>query len=109
MVNDIAMDIQELIESIAANSKEFGRFYFTVIDTNSPMRAVAVDCRGDIVVSQYDCNGTYSETKFIHKTEDAIAFLFDADIHLWQLVSCDIQQGSGCYGRVTTWNITLRR
>lgn len=102
------MEIQELIEQIAARSNEYGMFYFTVLDTSSPMYAIAVDCRGDIAV-RCDYYGTYSETKFIHKTDDAVAFLFDADIHLWQLVSCDIRQEGGCYGLVTTWNITLRR
>lgn len=102
------MDIKELIESIVANSKDYGRFYFTVIDTHSPMYPTAVDCQGKEVV-QRDYWGIFTENKFIHKTEDAIAFLFDADIHLWQLVSCDIQQEGGFDLLVTTWHITLRR
>lgn len=102
------MDIQELIEHIAASGKEYGMFYITMLDTNSPMYAIAVDCRGE-AAARCDYFGTYSERKFMRKTEDAIAFLFDADIHMWQLVSCDIQQEGGCYGLMTTWSITLRR
>ena len=102
------MDIQELIEQIAANSKAYGMFYITMLDTNSPMYAVAVDCRGEEIASRCDYYGTYSENKFIHKTDDAIAFLFDADIHLWKLVSWNIQRDH-CGGLIATWNITLRR
>lgn len=102
------MDIKELIEQIAANSKDYGRFYFIVIDTNSPMYATAVDCQGK-EVARCDYFGVSTEHKFIHKTEDAIAFLFDCDIHLWQLVSCEIQQEGGYDGLITTWSITLRR
>lgn len=103
-----SMEIQELIEQIAARSNEYGMFFFTLLDTNSPMYAVAVDCRGDIA-ARCDYFGTYSEKKFLSNADDAIAFLFDCDIHLWQLMSYDIQQvGSNC-GLITTWNITLRR
>lgn len=102
------MDIQELIEQIASSGKEYGMFYITMLDTNSPMYAIAVVCRGE-EASRYDYFGTYSEQKFIRKTEDAIAFLFDCDIHLWQLVSVNIrQEGSNC-GLINTWSITLRR
>lgn len=82
-------------------------FYITMLDTNSPMYAIAVDCRGEIA-ARCDYFGTYSERKFMRKTEDAIAFLFDADIHMWQLVKYDIQHYN-CGGLVTTWDITLRR
>lgn len=101
------MNIQELIEQIAASGKEYGMFYFTLEDTNSPMYPTAVDCRGKEVV-QRDYWGIFTENKFIHKTEDAIAFLFDCDIHLWQLMSWNIQYDN-CGGLVRTWNITLRR
>ena len=83
-------------------------FYFTLLDTNSPMYAIAVDCRGEEVASCCDYFGTYTENKFMRKADDAIAFLFDCDIHLWQLVSYDIQHDH-CGGLIRTWNITLRR
>lgn len=102
------MDIQELIEQIAANSKDYGMFYFTMEDTNPPMYATAADCRGKEVARFDYYLGLSTEKKFIHKTEDAITFLFDADIHLWQLMSWNIQYDN-CGGLIATWNITLRR
>lgn len=101
------MDIQELIEQIAASGKEYGMFYITLLDTNSPMYAIAVDCRGDIA-ARCDYYGTYSEKKFLSNADDAIAFLFDCDIHLWQLISWNIQYDN-CGGLIATWDITLRR
>lgn len=82
-------------------------FYFTMEDTHSPMYATAVDCLGK-EVARCDYFGLFTENKFIHNTDDAIAFLFDCDIHLWQLVSWNIQYDN-CGGFVRTWNITLRR
>ena len=101
------MDIQELIEQIGSDNKEYGMFYFTMLDTHDPMYAIAVDCRGE-EASRYDYYGTYSEQKFIHKTEDAIAFLFDCDIYLWELVSWEARYDN-CGELTPTWNITLRR
>lgn len=101
------MDIKELIEQIAASSKEYGMFYITLEDTHSPMYPTAVDKDGKEVV-QRDYWGLFTETKFIHNTEDVIAFLFDCDIHLWQLMSWNIQYDN-CGGLIRTWNITLRR
>ena len=102
------MDIKELIEKIAASGKDYDMFYFTMEDTNSPMYATAVDCRGK-EVARYDYYlGLSTEKKFIHKTEDAIVFLFDADIHLWQLMSWNIQYDDFSV-LPPTWNITLRR
>ena len=101
------MDIQELIEYIAAMGKEFGMFYITMEDTNAPMYSTVVDCRGN-EVARCDYFGLSRETKFIPNTDDAIAFLFDCDIHLWQLMSWNIQYDN-CGGLVRTWNITLRR
>ena len=106
MKEDI-MDIQELIEQIVANSKNYGMFYFTMEDTSSPMYPTDADCRGKEVV-QRDYWGLFTETKFIHKVDDAIAFLFDADIHMWELIDWNIRYDS-FGGFVRTWNITLRR
>lgn len=101
------MDIQELIEQIAATGKEYGMFYFMLQDMNSPMYSTVVDCRGK-EVARCDYFGMSTEHKIIHKADDAIAFLFDCDIHLWQLMSWDIQYDN-CGGLIRTWNITLRR
>ena len=78
-----------------------------MLDTNSPMYATAVDCEGK-EVARCDYFGLSTEYKFIRKAEDAIVFLFDCDVHLWQLMSYDIQHDH-CGGLMTTWNITLRR
>lgn len=101
------MDIQELIEQIATSGKEYGMFYITMEDTNAPMYSTVVDCRGK-EVARCDYFGLSTETKFIPNTDDVIAFLFDCDIHLWQLMSWNIQYDN-CGGLITTWNITLRR
>ena len=101
------MDIQELIEYIAASGKDYGMFYFTMEDTNAPMYANAVDCRGK-EVARCDYFGISTETKFIHKVDDAIVFLFDAYIHMWELIDWNIRYDS-FGGFVRTWNITLRR
>ena len=102
------MDIQELIEQIASSGKEYGMFYFTMEDTHSPTYPTDADCRGKEVV-QRDYWGLFTENKFMHKTDDAIAFLFDADIHLWQLISYDIKYDYQYSVLPPTWNITLRR
>lgn len=102
------MDIKELIEQIAASDKKYGMFYFTMENTNSPIYETAVDCRGKEVARCDYYLGLYTEKKFIHNVEDAIVYLFDADIHLWQLMSWNIQYDN-CGGLIATWNITLRR
>ena len=107
------MDIQELIEQIASSGKEYGMFYFTLLDSDSSRYASLVDCRGE-EVARYDYSNDIpsvlsTDQRFMRKTDDAIAFLFDADIHLWQLVSWNIQQEDSNCGLITTWNITLRR
>ena len=102
------MEIQDLIEQIASSGKKYGMFFFTMWDTNSPMYAEAVDCRGEIA-ARCDYFGTYSEKKFLSNADDAIAFLFDCDIHLWQLVSYGIQYDYQYSVLPPTWNITLRR
>ena len=107
------MDIQELIELIASKGKEYYMFYFTLLDSNSSRFATVVNCEGE-EVARYDYSNEpprviLTDRRFMRKTDDAIAFLFDCDIHLWQLVSCDIQQEASNCGLITTWNITLRR
>lgn len=104
---DNTMTIQELVEEIAARGNKGGMFYFTMEDTSSPMYPTAADKDGKEVV-QRDYWGLFTETKFIHKVDDAIAFLFDCDIHLWELMSWEIKYDE--YSVLPqTWNITLRR
>ena len=105
------MDLQKLIEQIAATGKEYGMFCITMFDTNSPGFATVVNCLGE-EVAHYDYfkeppSVLFTDNRFVRKTEDAITFLFDCDIHLWQLVKCC----RTCVlnsGRVR-WDITLRR
>ena len=92
------MGIQELVEQIASTGKEYGMFYFTMVDTNTPMYDGVKD------VARCDYFGVSTETKFIYNTDDAIAFLFDCDIHLWQLMSWEVR-----YDNCDGWDITLRR
>ena len=106
------MNIQELIEQIASSGKEYGMFYFTLLDSDSSRYAALVTCQGE-EVARYDYsndipNVLSTDKRFLRKTDDAIAFLFDCDIHLWQLISWNIQYDN-CGGLVRTWNITLRR
>lgn len=82
------MNIHELIEQIAASGMECGRFNFTLEDMNSPLSATAVDCRGE-VVSRCDYFGLSTNYKTMFTVDDAISFLFDCDIHLWELMSWD--------------------
>lgn len=81
------MDIKELIEQIAASGKKYGMFYFTMENTNSPIYETAVDCRGKEVARCDYYLGLYTEKKFIHNVEDAIVYLFDADLFGWSIKS----------------------
>lgn len=101
------MDIHELIEQIVASGKKYGIFYITMLNTKSPMYTTEVDCLGK-EIARCDYYGLFTENKFMRKAEDVITFLFDCDIHLWQLVSYNIQRDRFC-GYIYTWNITLRR
>lgn len=106
------MDIQELIENIASSGKEYGKFYFTLLDSDSSRYVALVNCQGE-EVARYDYSKEppsviFTDNRFVRKTDDAIAFLFDCDIHLWKLVSWDIQHNDFSV-LLPTWNITLRR
>ena len=60
------MDIHELIEQIAASGKEYGIFYITMLNTNSPMYTTALNCRGkEVANSNYF--GLATESKFMRK------------------------------------------
>lgn len=66
-----------------------------------------MDCEGNFV-ARSDYFGLSTEVKFLRNTDDAIAFLFDCDIHLWELMSWEIKYDE--YSVLPqTWNITLRR
>lgn len=87
-------------------------FYFTLLDNASPRFATVVNCQGE-EVARYDYSNEppsiiFTDNRFMRKTEDAITFLFDCDIHLWELVKYDLNHYN-CGRLITTWNITLRK
>lgn len=78
------MDMASLIDNIHKYSSRLSKFCILMLEKGKPA-----------------C------TKELARAEDVIAFLFDCDIHLWQLVKC-------CRTWVLNdqhmrWNITLRR
>ena len=102
------MDIKDLIERILESTPPgiFSHFTFILEDTNAKCREYAVDCRGERVAS-CDYFGLSTETHYVVSVHDAVTFLFDCDIHLWELVSYEIDMSM--YGTSREWRITLRR
>lgn len=101
------MDMKELIEAISKCGSDWSLFNITMQNTQSPMYSNAVDCRGD-VVARCDYFGASTEVRIIRDADDAIGFLFDCDVHMWELVSVDRICVKGSSSMVQ-WNITLRR
>ena len=99
-----AEEIKELIELIVENTPSLScpLFTFTV---ERP-----VDCRGERVAS-CDYFGLSTNFGFSTKThhhvfvgvDDAVTFLFDCDIRLWELVSYEVNIKCNA-----SWHITLR-
>ena len=103
------MDIKDLIERIVESTPQASNsiFTFTLEDTNAKHREYALDCNGDRV-AHCDIYGLSFETHEMFCVDDAVAFLFDCDIHLWELVSYEID--TPIYGAFERyWRITLRR
>ena len=104
------MDIKDLIEQIVESTQPASDSqYFTFIleDTNAKCREYVVDCRGERVAS-CDYFGLSMETYEAFSVDEAVTFLFDCDIHLWELVSFEID--TPIYGAVGRyWRIKLRR
>lgn len=84
------MNIKNLIERIVENTPPASNSHFTFIleDTNAKGPEYAVDCRGERVACDYF--GLSTETHEVFCVDDAVTFLFDCDIHLWELVSYEI-------------------
>lgn len=99
------MEILELIEKIAQGDRRQDTFYFVMEDTNAMQTVYLVNYEGK-PVSACEYSGTEVTSHYTQGSEDAIAFLFDADIALWKLVSWEITSG-WCEAR--QWTITLRR
>lgn len=99
------MDIKELIETIVQGHRERDTFYFVMVDHTARQTEHLVDHSGKIVGS-CEVPGTLVTSHHSQGAEDAIAFLFDADIALWKLVSWDV---SDSWYDSKQWHITLRR
>ena len=102
------MEIKDLIEKIleSTSPESNSHFLFTLEDTNAKQHEYAVDCYGNRV-AQCDYHGLSTETRLMIGVHDAVAFLFDCDIHLWELVSFEVDMSM--YGTSREWRITLRR
>ena len=109
MTDEVTMDIKDLIESILESTSPVINSCFTFIleDTNAKGAEYVVDCRGERV-GPCDYHGLSFETYETFCVDDAVTFLFDCDIHLWELVSCDID--TTIYDAVGRyWTIKLKR
>ena len=100
------MEIKDLIEQIVESTPPISHFIFTLEDTNAKCCEYAVDCRGERVAS-CDYYGVSIETHLEFGVDDAVAFLFDCDIHLWELVSWETDMMD--YGTSGEWRIKLKR
>ena len=100
------MEILELIETIERGYSDQDTFYFVMEEHNAMAEtAYLVNHLGE-QVSACDYSGTEVTSHYIQGSEDAIGFLFDADIALWKLVSLEI---SDSWYDSKQWHITLRR
>lgn len=99
------MEIIELIETIAQGHRERDTFYFVMVDGTARQTEHLVNHSGEIVGS-CEVPGTLVTSHFTQGSENAIAFLFDADIALWKLVSWEV---SDSWYDSRQWRITLRR
>lgn len=105
------MDIKSLIERIVESTPPESNpsFLFTLEDTKAKCREYAVDCHG-VRVAHCDIFGPSMETHIEIGVDAAVAFLFDCDTHLWELVKYDLGEFHGAsYGWNDFWRITLRR
>ena len=103
------MDIKDLIERIVESTPPVANshFAFTLEDMDAKCREYVVDCRGERVAS-CDYYGLSVETYDAFCVDEAVTFLFDCDIHLWELVSIEVD--TPIYGAVGRyWRIKLKR
>ena len=99
------MGISDLVETIANSHGRFDTFYFIMEDTNARQIDYAVNCYGK-QVSACEYPSSKITSHYTQNSEDAIAFLFDADIHLWKLVSFEVSKGWYDYKQ---WTVRLMR
>lgn len=87
------MEISDIIETIAKCNSGLDTFYFEMKDTNAMQTA-------------YVYPSVKITSHFTYGSEDAVAFLFDADIHLWKLVDWNITRD---WHDSKQWTIKLMR
>ena len=85
------MEISDLIETISKCNSGLDTFYFVMKDTLEITTAFEEDYNWE-KVSAREYQSYKITSHFTYGSEDAIAFLFDADIRLWTLVSWDINR-----------------
>lgn len=78
------MDMTTLIDNIHKHASGLSKFSILMLEKGKP-----------------------AFMKELGRAEDVIAFLFDCDIHLWQLVNCC--RTCVLNSQHVRWNITLRR
>ena len=79
------MEILALIELISLSNSRLDTFYFVMKDTLENVQITS---------------------HFTYGNEDAIAFLFDADIHFWKLISWEITRD---WYESKQWTVKLQR
>lgn len=99
------MEILALIELISLSNSGLDTFYFVMKDTNERTIAYAVNYNGE-QVSACEYPSARITSHFTNGGEEAIAFLFDADIHRWKLVSWNITRD---WHGSKQWSIKLQR
>ena len=99
------MEISDLIETISKCNSRLDTFYFEMKDTLEITTAYEEDYNGE-QVSACEYPSFKITSYFTKVSEDAIAFLFDADINLWKLVSYEITRD--VYAQ-KQWTIKLLR
>ena len=99
------MEISDIIETIAKSNSGLDTFYFEMKDTLEITTAYEDDYNGK-KLSAREYPSVQITSHFTQGSEDAIAFLFDADIALWKLVSWDITRD---WHGSKQWTIKLLR
>ncbi len=104
------MDIKDLIEQIVEITppESMPSFLFTLEDTNAKHHEDTVYCYGNKIAKCY-YDGISTKT-MVFSVDDAVAFLHDCDIHLWELVSYEVDAPiSPTYNKFREWRINLKR
>ena len=99
------MEILSLIELISLSNSRLDTFYFEMKDTLEKTTSYAINYNGEQVNAR-EYPSVQITSHFTYGNEDAIAFLFDADIHLWKLISWEITRD---WYESKQWTVKLQR